>query len=143
MKEVGQYSEIRHRRDGLKERLPHIHIHRRRPDPGLLLQGQRVVEPLQGFGLPARSHVLDRSLLDIADQRHVLVSLGDGLLVHPNLVQGLFPLPGQPPTARFWTLHPSSQLIRRRAASLEMSHAFRTSIARRSNSLANRPRASA
>ena len=77
----------------LEEGIPHVHGDR--PDLRLLLRGQRPVERLQGFDLPSLAHVFDSSLPKIADQRHVPVSLGNGLFIHPDRAQGSLFLWGQ------------------------------------------------
>ncbi|AFS53998.1 putative transposase [Leptospirillum ferriphilum ML-04] len=72
-------------------------------------------------------------------------NFGGGLFLYCNVFNRLLSFRPKPlSTAHYWILQVSSQLIRRRAAALETSHDFRTSIAKRSNSLVNRrPRASA
>ena len=82
----------------LEEGIPHVHGDG--PDPVPLLRRKRLIERLQAFGLPALSHVFDRSLQEVTDQRHVLVSLGNGFFVHPDLAQGLLLFSSQSPFHR-------------------------------------------
>lgn len=134
---LGEMCEI-----GLKERFPHIHRHR--ANPCLLLQGERGIKRVQRLGFPSFSHI------SIVPSRRSQTSvmywcpLAMAFLSNPISQKRFSCFRANPrSTARFWILQASSQLIRRRAAALAISQAFNTSMARRSNILVKRPRASA